>query len=775
MGESAMMLISRRAANAVLLGLSGGALSVGTAAWLAGRTDWATGLWYIGTLPVLVVLAISILRGLLHREAGLDLVALLSMGGALVMGEALTATVIALMVATGRVLEDWAQARAQREMTALLNRVPRYANRYERGVLVQVALEELAPGDRLLVRSGDAVPVDGLVAEGSAILDESMLTGESMPVSRGPGAAVRSGCINAANPFDMLATASAAGSSFASIVRLVDAARQAKSPSSRLADRYALLFVPLTLAIAGIAWLASGDPMRALAVLVVATPCPLILGVPVAIVSGMSRCAKRGVLIKGGAVLETLAQARTLFFDKTGTLTGGRARLVASEVAPAFSVGEVLRLAASMDQASPHVIAQAVVEAARSRALDLAVPTQVVETPGAGLCGVVDGYHVALGSLAYAGSFVPIPGWARAVLDSVEHDGVAAVFVVVDSELAGVLLLADEIRPETPRALRLLRKAGLQRLVMVSGDRRETAEAVGALLAVDAVLAEQTPADKLEALKAADVQGPVVMVGDGVNDAPALAAADVGVAMGARGSPASAETAGVVLLVDRLDRLAEGIAIARRARGIALQCVVAGMSLSLLAMLVAAFGYLPPLAGAILQEVIDVAVIANALRALRGVPPRGGRRGLSRADVERLRAEHAALEPVADRVRMIADRLSVQPAGSLIGELAELNTMLRDHLLAHEQRDEVELYPRVAEMLGGDDAMAPLSGMHREILRLCRRVNRAVAALQAQDAAAVDAADPTADLRRALYGLDTVLRLHFAEEEAVYHNLEEGS
>ena len=334
-----------------------------------------------------------------------------------------------------------------------------------------------------------------------------------------------------------------------------------------------------------------------------------------------------------------------------------------------------------------------------------------------------------------------------------------------------MLLLADEIRPEAPRTLRLLRKAGMQRLIMVTGDRRATAQNVGALLGVDVVLAEQTPQDKLAALGAPGVAGPVIMVGDGVNDAPALAAADVGVAMGARGTAASSEAAGVVLLVDRLDRLAEGIAIARRTHRIAVQSVIAGMGLSFLAMLAAALGYLPPLAGAVLQEAIDVVVILNALRAVQGVPPRGGRPGLSPADVERLRCEHRELAPVADQVRAVADRLSTEPATRLVGALGALDGLLRDHLLVHEHADETMLYPRIADMLGGDDAMGPLSGMHREIHTLCRQLSQALQALQVDGA---DTAALTQEVRRILYGLDALLRVHFAEEEAIYHNLEEA-
>lgn len=758
---------SERRAGIVLFGCAGIAILAGIAAWSLGQPALAGHLWLAGTLPVLLSLVIGIAVGLFGGNVGLDIIALLSMSGALALGESLTAIVIALMVASGRVLELWAEARAQREMTALLSRVPRHAQRYEDGQLVQIPLDQVAAGDRLLVRAGDIVPVDGTVEQGRAVLDESILTGEALPVTRVSGAAIRSGSLNAAHPFDMIARATAERSSLAGIVRLVEAARSAKAPSARLADRYALLFTSLSLGMAGLAWLATADPVRALAVLVVATPCPLILGVPVAIVSGISRCARRGVLVKGGGVLETLARAKTLFFDKTGTLTGGQPRLIAVEMAPESGDQDLLWLAASLDQFSPHVIAEAVVTAARQRGLTLAVPEEVEETPGAGIKGRVEGRFAALGSPAFIADIAPPTVWSRQLLARVGQDGTAAVLVAVEGRIAGALLLADEIRPETPRALRLLRKAGLRHIVMLTGDRRDTAESVGALLGVDAVLAELSPAEKLAAITAPGTEMPVIMVGDGVNDAPALAAADVGIAMGARGSAASSEAAGIVLMVDRLDRLAEAVAIARRSRRIALESVLAGMGLSIAAMIVAALGFLPPLAGAILQEGIDVAVILNALRALSGGIRRGRRAGFSHAEVARLAAEHNDLEPVADRIRLLADRLSALAPQTLAGELAALDRLLVERVVAHERRDESELYPTVAAMLGGEDAMAPLSGMHREIHHLSGQISRMASAAVASS----DGVDVT-ELRRVLYALDAVLRLHCAEEDAVYFNLE---
>ena len=529
--------------------------------------------------------------------------------------------------------------------------------------------------------------------------------------------------------------------------------------------------MPLSLAVAGGAWIATGDPVRALAVLVVATPCPLILAVPVAIVAGMSRCAKRGVLIKGGGMLEKLAQAKTLFFDKTGTLTGGRARLVATEAAPELGAAELLRIAASLDQVSQHVIAQAIVTAARDRGLSLSMPSGVEEQAGAGLTGMVENRRVAVGSYAFVcGSAAPAD-WSHRFLQRMGYDGATGVFVAIDGVMAGALLLHDEIRAELPRALRLLRKAGVERIVMLTGDRRDVAETIGALLGVDEVLAEQTPEDKLAAIKASHPAGSIIMVGDGVNDAPALAAADVGVAMGARGTAASAEAAGVVLLVDRLDRLAEALRISHRARAIAVESVVAGMGLSFAAMAGAALGYLPPLAGAVLQEVIDVAVILNALRALRVQGPREGREVLAQAQFDALKKEHDDLGPILERVRSTADRLAIVRGEEVAAELSDLNELLRQHLLPHERQDDTQIYPAVARLIGGDDPLAAMSRMHREIHHLVRLLSR-----MAKDLPPAGPDPGTlAEIQRILYGLDAILRLHFAQEDEIYHTLAEAA
>jgi len=590
-------------------------LLTGFAVKLAGFASWSPVIWIAVTVPVLLALLAEIVTSLRSGDLGLDIVAALSMTAALAVGENLAAAIVALMYAGGQYLESYAERAARREMTALLSRVPRTAVIHRDGQLAEVALDLVRPGDRLLVRQGDMVPVDGAIAEGVAVLDQSALTGESLPVQRRSGEAVLSGSTNVGDAFDLVAARLATDSTYAGVIRLVEAAQRSRAPMSRLADRYAILFLAVTVLLAAAAWALSGDAVRAVAVLVVATPCPLILAVPVAIVAGLSRAAKLGILIKGGKAIETLARVRALVIDKTGTLTIGQAKLIDIRTVDGITPDELLRIAASLDQASKHIIAQTIVAEARGRGLSLAIPAEVVEIPGEGIEGKVDGRMTAVGGLHFiAGKFGPAV-WGLA---GDRPPGAVASAVAVDGKLAGLLVLADELRAGTEELLRDLRELGIERIVLATGDRHEVAHFFSSGLSLDLVRSELTPDQKILVVLSERKNGPVMMIGDGVNDAPALAAADIGMAMGAKGAAASAEAADVVLLVDQLDRVLPAMRIAQRSRFIALQSVVAGMGLSILAMVAAALGYIVPVEGALLQELIDVAVIFNALRALRG-------------------------------------------------------------------------------------------------------------------------------------------------------------
>lgn len=607
-----------------LLVLALGGLITGLAlAFAMGRPGLASAAWMVGVVPVLAALMIEILRSFTRGEVGLDIIAALSMTAALLFGETLAAAVVGVMYSGGTLLESFAEGRARREMRDLLSRVPRTATRYRDGVLEEVPLEGIEPGDRLLIRQGDVVPVDGTVVSASAFLDTSALTGESLPVRLTDGDEAMSGSTNAGDAFDLAATHEAKDSGYAGIVRLVEQAQSSKAPMSRLADRWSLGFLLVTVSIASTAWWFTGDPIRAIAVLVVATPCPLILAVPVALVAGLSRAAHYGVLIKGAGPLEAIARTHTLILDKTGTLTDGRPRIVSIDTQDGMAADEMLRLAAALDQATKHPVAQAIVAAARQHGLALPVPSEVVETPGEGITGKVLGRSVVVGGHDFVIGHVGVTNVNPPALAA----GSLMVAVGVDGKLAGHLVMADALREGTIDMLGGLRRQGVNRILLATGDRQEVADRVTAGLGLDGIRAGLTPDQKVLLVLTERKRGPVMMVGDGVNDAPALAAADIGVAMGARGAAASAEAADVVILVDQVDRLGPGVEIARGARRIALESVVAGIGLSVLGMFGAAFGYLTPVQGALIQEAIDVAVILNALRALRISPSESTARG----------------------------------------------------------------------------------------------------------------------------------------------------
>ncbi len=752
---------TRLVVTATLLGLGAGA-----AAALAGRSDLASTTWAATTVVALVPLAIATLRDLAAGNVGVDLIALLAMGGALVLDQYLAGAVIALMLSGGQALEAYAGARARRELAALVERAPRVVHRYQGDHHVTADIKDVRPGDMLVVKPGEVVPVDGAVVGATAVLDESALTGEAIPQERPEHDRVQSGAVNAASaPFTMRALATAADSTYAGIVRLVQEAQASKAPLVRLADRYALLFLPFTLGVAGVAWIWSGDPVRALAVLVVATPCPLILAAPVAIVAGISRAARHGIIIKGGGALETLARATELVLDKTGTITMGSPIVTDVETFGGTDPDEVLRLAASLDQASNHVIAVPIVRAARERHLPLTFPSEVVENLGAGIEGRVNGAHVRLGRFDWVMAGSVKPAQVRQVRRRTLLEGSAAVFVAIDRRPAGAIILADPVRPDAPLTLRTLRLAGFAHITMLTGDHVDLAETVGAALGVDRVLAERSPEEKVDAVRTTRADGVTVMVGDGINDAAALAAADVGVAMGARGATASSDAADIVLVVDRLDRLTEGIRIARRSRAVALQSIGAGMALSGAGMVLAAAGLLAPVAGAIVQEAIDIAVILNALRALGD--PRRGRRGDARAVQvsQQFRDEHRKMLPVVRRIRQIADHLDEMTPAEARLALDDIRRFLVDDLLPHNREEDALIYPVVAGLIGGHDPTATMNRAHQEIAHLTRIFGRLIEELPPDEA---PGADDLRELRRVLYGLHATLGLHFAQEEESY-------
>jgi heavy metal translocating P-type ATPase len=594
------------------------AIAAGGALALAGHAPAGRAVWAVAAGVALIPLTASVVRALMARRLGVDVIALLAIVVALALGEHLAAAIVALMLAGGTALEEAAGRRARRELSALVARAPAFARRRRGDAVEEVPVDAVMPGDVVVVGPGEVLPVDGRVASGGAVLDEAALTGEPLPVAHPAGSPVRSGTANAGAAFDLRATRPAAESAYAALVRLVREAEARRAPFVRMADRYAALLLPATAALAGAAWALSAEPERALAVLVVATPCPLILAAPVALLSGVSRAARRGVVVKGSVAIEALGRARTVLLDKTGTLT--RAEPAVARVTPldGLPAEEVLRLAASVEWLSGNVVGRAIAGEAARRGLRPEPASGVVEGAGMGVEGSVGGVRVTAGSPVWIAARGCVPG-ARRASDGPGH-GEALVLVAAGGRVVGEIGLADDPRPEAAGAVSRLRASGVRSLEMVTGDAVGPASAVAGALGLDAVHAGLTPDDKVAVVRAALAdpgRRAVVMVGDGINDAPALAAADVGVAMASAGASVSSEAADVVIAVDRLDRVADAVEIGRRSLAIARQSVVAGMALSGGAMVAAALGGITPVAGALLQEAIDVAVILNALRALR--------------------------------------------------------------------------------------------------------------------------------------------------------------
>lgn len=744
----------------LLLGVSVTALAAGGVAWFAGSPTVADYCWLAGTVAAIVPATWWVIAGLRAGRFGVDILAVLSLAGSVAVGEYLAGALIAVMLATGQALDAAAERRATKDLRALLDRVPRTVRRRTPDGVEMADLDAIVVGDVVVVGPGEVLPVDGTVVSEYAVIDDSALTGEPLQVRYACGEAVRSGSLNAGAGLEIRASATAADSTYAGIVRLAKQAAAESAPVVRIADRVAAWFVPLALAIAGLAWLLSGSATRAVAVLVVATPCPLLLAAPVAIVSGLSRASRIGVLVRGGGPLETLGRASTLVLDKTGTLTSGRPRGTDIVTAPGWTVDEVLSLAASADQLSPHVLAAAIVEEARLRDLPLRMPSDAQEEAGTGVSAMVDGRRVHVGNLGLDGD---VADWTASVLSRAALDGAVVAWVRVDGDLVGAILLADPLRPDAPRTLRRLRAAGITRVVMLTGDRPAPAQQIGTVLGLDEVAAQQTPEDKVARVRAESARAVTAMVGDGVNDAPALAAADVGIAMGARGSTASSEAADIVLTADRLDRLADAKLIARRSRRIAVQSAGVGMGLSLVAMGFAAVGWLPPAVGALLQEGIDLAVILNSLRALR--TDKAAKTPLSHNTeelVRRFAGEHDRMRDDLSMLRDAAQQVSAGDRDSALVTLRAADEFLEHTLLPHEDAEDSALYPALARPLGSPEATATMSRMHAEIHRLSQRLHshREIA-----EAAGTVTDEQSDDLLACLYGLYALLCLHFVQEE----------
>ncbi|WP_104193320.1 heavy metal translocating P-type ATPase [Cryobacterium sp. Y82] len=618
---------------------------IGLALWTVEATDAVRWLFSGYGLVIALIELVGMLRRLRRGSFGIDLLAIIAIVATIVVGEYVATLLIVLMLAGGAALEDFAAGRAARELDALLKRAPQIAHRLDpdTGGTTDVPATEVRVGDLLLVRPSEIVPVDGQLQSDSAAFDESSLTGESLPVERAAGDGVLSGSINGQTAARIVARATAANSQYQRIIALVEEASTSKAPVVRLADRYAVPFTAGSLALAALAWVLSGDPVRFAEVLVVATPCPLLLAAPVAFMGGMSRAARNGIIVKGAGVLEALSRAKTVVFDKTGTLTYGTPAITEVRPEADFTPDELLALAASAEQYSSHVLAASVIAAARERGLELHAADSASEAATFGVEARFGAGVVRVGKLAFIHD-----GTADAAATHLAG-GELAIYVAVDGRFAGSIVASDRVRDNARQTVDDLARLGVRESLMLTGDARATAQHVAGQVGIVHVRADCLPSDKVEAVQAL-TRRPVIMVGDGVNDAPVLAVADVGIAMGAKGSTAASESADVVILLDDISRTVRAVRIGKDTVRVALQSIWLGIMLSVMLMVVAAFGLIPATAGAISQEVVDLLTILNALRAI------GGRR-----DEAAARRVPAGVASTAAETREKADR-PVHPA-----------------------------------------------------------------------------------------------------------------
>ncbi|MDP3969625.1 MAG: heavy metal translocating P-type ATPase [Nocardioides sp.] len=600
-------------------------LALGVALWALDQSTALATTAYVVIGIVIVVTAVGMVRELMSGHWGLDILAIIAMVATLAVDEYVAGLIIALMLTGGEALEALAARRASRELDTLLNRAPAFAQRVhpQTGDAEQVPVDEVAVGDQLLVRSSEVLPVDGTLLSARAVIDESSVTGEPVPVTYVAGDVLLSGTMNSTETFTMRAEKAAKDSQYATIVHLVESAVASRAPMVRLADRYAVPFTLGSLLIAGLAWYLSGDPVRFAEVLVVATPCPLLIATPVAFMGGMSSAAKLNVIIKEGGALEGLATVRSVAFDKTGTLTQGKPDVVEIRAAHR-SAEETLRLAAAAEQHSVHVFAQPIIDLAGDQRLELPQVLAAEEIATNGVqATLADGSAVRVGK----------PSFIEEVVGTLERTvlvgGESAVYVSINDELAGVIVLSDPVRPLAAATVSRIREMGVSEVVMVTGDVASTAESIAREVGISTVHAETTPQSKIDIVRALQPR-PVLMVGDGINDAPVLAVADVGIAMAGRGATAASESASAVITSDDVARVADVMLVSRRTVNIALQSIWMGIVISVGLMLVAAFGYLPAVVGALLQEIVDLVAILSALRALgahRGIRSRGDAQG----------------------------------------------------------------------------------------------------------------------------------------------------
>ncbi len=593
-------------------------LIVGGFFYVSGYQEIFSDLFRFSVLVLALPLWINIARDILKKHFGVDLIAGVAIAGAYFLGQYLPALVLVLMLSGGQALEAYAMRRAKSELSKLLERSPTRATKKENGIYKEISVDEIHPGDEILIKSGEIIPVDGIVIEGLSLINEASLTGESLPIEKIAGSLVSSGTENTTGSILIRATKIAKESRYAKIVDLVKNAQESKAPIVRLADRYAVVFTCITFGISALTYLFFHDWIRVLSVFVVATPCPLILATPIAIISGMSRAAKFGIIVKNGGALESLAEVRTILFDKTGTITMGTPELEKVEIIKE-NEEEILKLAASLDHGSSHILARSIVLEADNKKIKFYEITGFKETFGEGVEGMINNHKYFLGKL----SFLKLQ--TVDILQEFDHEhtkhkeeGKMSVYLAREKELIGVIVFSDVARKDVEGIFQRLTNEYNVSCAMVTGDHKKVAERIGKNVGINTVYADCQPEDKVLIVeKVSKENGPVAMVGDGINDAPALARADVGIALASYGDTATSDASDIVIIHSSIKRVSDIYLISRKTLNIAKQGIFIGIGLSVMAMVFAAFGYIHPLSGALLQEAIDVLVILSALRVLR--------------------------------------------------------------------------------------------------------------------------------------------------------------
>ena len=564
----------------------------------------------IAALIEVIPLLNDMYKSLRSGTYGIDLLAATAIIASVILGQHWAAIVIVLMLTGGEALEDYAERRAKSELNELLKNAPQTAKVIRKNKTIEVKVDDIHINDKIVIDAGDLVPVDAVIIEGSASFNESSLTGESLPQPKDVKSKLLSGSVNLDGSVIAKALATAENSQYQQIVRLVQSAQASQAPFVRLADRYSIPFTFGAFTLALGVWIISGDPIRFLEVIVVATPCPLILAAPIALMSGMGLASRYGIIVKTGSALEKLAEAKTIAFDKTGTLTSGELIVDKIQTFGSLNRKEVLSIAASLEQNSNHILASAIVKSAKEEGAKLIKAKNIKEIAGLGLKATIKGQEIIIGRY----NFMEQEGLAKPKGLKVESIKQTAAFVAVDGEIVGLITVNDQVRKESKSTVARLKELGIKNILMVTGDNQSVAKKIASQLGITEIHANTLPADKLRIVEGIKKR-PVAFVGDGVNDAPVLTASDVGIALGAKGAPAASESADMVIMLDDVKRVAVATHIAKQTFSIAKQSIFIGIGLSTALMVVFATGKFTALSGALVQEVVDVVVIFNALRA----------------------------------------------------------------------------------------------------------------------------------------------------------------